>query len=131
MKPKNFDTAKELIEQYRSISLQLIKDKWKMNAVTTLYDITGFGNIKTCTLCAAVGRDIDGAVMCNRCIYNYFTEDAHIACNADENAPTYAAILYAQDPEQLLSAILRRADHIESILWRLYSNVSPRKSICG
>jgi len=57
MRVKNYKQAEELVNRYRSITLDKINVFWNAgnyrNAHSTANNLTGYGDIHTCTLCKA------------------------------------------------------------------------------
>lgn len=106
---KNIKEARELIQRYREITLEEIKECWNVfthkPAFYTARSLTGFGTWAACTLCRAV------SVKCTDCIYVF-----EIGCGKNGNKPTYQAIEQAKSPEALLTAFRNRADHIEKLI---------------
>lgn len=113
---KNLEAAKELVELYRSITIEQLEEVYNKlyigdNTVyfeDVLHEITGFGSTKTCHLC----KPINGH--CPDCIHGGEENcTAECPCIYDE---TYENITDAESIEDLYDAIQARADYIESLI---------------
>lgn len=76
MQVKNLDAAKQLVNEYRSITLEQIEkvadniDSDDEFGLSVLRNITGFGSINTCILCSAMGHPLPER--CEGCIHSFF-----------------------------------------------------------
>jgi len=118
MKPKNIEEAKALVERYESITIEEIEAELNVrkNWGLTRYSLTGFGHVKTCSLCLKVGNNGSGDPNCNDCIYS--NAGFYYTCHKRENTETYDDIGNANTSSDLLQAYRNRAEHIKSILKR-------------
>lgn len=115
----NLKEAEKLVEKYRSLTLDTLQ--WKASKMphdrmhSVLYEYTGFGVPRTCTLCNWVGPESPPLItsVCPKCIYKVCTRDR---CKTGCNKPTYDMIIYATTPKELYDAINARADHLEKIV---------------
>jgi ferredoxin len=104
---KNVESAKELVKKYRSITLEDLRNHYNVDNVELLGNITGFGNLYTCSLCKACN------LSCPSCIWTLTTEhDDGYPCVTD----TYRNIRSARTLEDLLDAIDERADELEDLI---------------
>lgn len=115
---KNLESAKELVELYRSITIEQLKEVY--NKLYTedgayfegvIHEITGFGSVRTCHLC----KPING--FCPDCIHGQGESYTMVCpCINDE---TYENIENAESIQDLYDAIQARADYIESLIKRV------------
>jgi len=127
-KPINLKEARELVQIYRSITLESLTKRWndfmeKQDEEVELDDAipeilgTGFNepNDKEngCILCKPVR--IDGN--CVGCLYqtapNY---EPYACCWNSEHELTFRAIIDSENLQQLFVAVKERANHLESII---------------
>ena len=111
---KNLQAAKELIETYRSISIETLEElyEWFGSHGIGAYimeDLTGFGCRQTCPLCQGV--------TCNECIWFQNANGDYVSSPCTKHI-TFSQIQYANNPKSLKAALLARAD----ILEELYEN---------
>lgn len=122
----NIKSAQELLELYKTITLDWIKAEY--NRLSKIQDlpiyghnvlelITGFGDYKKCKLCAEarkLTKSNDPRIFCKCCIYNddHF-KDFHCI---DE---TYHAICNASNPEEIFKTMKKRAEYLEKIIIKL------------
>ena len=112
----NIQATKELIEKYRIITLEDIKDvevsTIGFTSVHIAERLTGFGSTLRCTLCQAVKG-------CSDCIHNVGTLSS-IAFDGYRASlcitKTYYSIVESETPEELLYAFGERADYLSSLL---------------
>ena len=113
---KNIEAAKELVELYRNITIEQLKEVYEKLCENgediffedVLHDITGFGSISSCHLC----QPIEGR--CSQCIHGEgLATTGGSPCIYDE---TYENITDAESIEDLYDAIQDRADYIESLI---------------
>lgn len=126
---KNLEAAKKLLKKYRSITLEAITKKWNELVYTdgeeVLSSITGFGAIKTCSLCRCVGYHDSNFLYeepnCVNCIYTAFYNE--LALEGHDYPcilhKSYHAISSAKTPEELFDAIHNRADYLEKVIKEL------------
>lgn len=128
-KPKilNVKEAKELVARYRAITLEDIDSnkEFSLTMSSILHAITGFSNLNTCTLCTAVGCKWNN-IKCDNCIHiiNSPREipecgimDEKYPCNMPGSSEeTYEAIESADSAKELLEAVAKRADYLESVI---------------
>jgi hypothetical protein len=106
MKPKNIEEFKALVEIYENITLVKIKEIWHNESYFNVRNITGFGDISTCTLCRKVKATIVN-YRCENCVY-----EISLGCLSFRNKVSYYRIINAQTPRQLLAAFRNRAKHL-------------------
>lgn len=108
------ETAKRLVQAYKSITLEQLEKEWDDYGEETLSKITGFGSTKDCPICSKA------EVHCSRCIHKYrtdvnlFIETGDCYC-MDEN---YREMSDAETPKDLYDAIQRRIAYFEEIFER-------------
>lgn len=106
MTPINIDEFKALIEKYESLTLEDLIE-------TPLRELTGFGNIKDCKLCARVNSD------CDICVYR-LTNPLNAACMQGKNKESYDNIaMHAHRPfhaQQVYDAIQQRIVRMKQII---------------
>lgn len=106
----NLKEAKELLEKYKSITLEELRPKFKLykhrKGRSVLESVTGFGTIY-CILCKSVYS------ICNNCIYS-FREDyePYIPC-VDI---IYNEMESASSAEELFNAIQKRISYLNHII---------------
>lgn len=82
---KNLEAAKELLERYRNVTLEELKQVFKdfqenyqecdiIDGDTVLNVLTGFGDPSTCLLCKAVNG------VCEDCVYSFRINEENIPC---------------------------------------------------
>lgn len=117
----NIKAAKKLVKDYRAITEQQLRDvaeknrlDIKLKANEIIHNITGFGSIIDCTLCAEAWKLRKGSLLskCNYCIYPP-------KINYNCTTKTYKAIEKAKQFKSLLRAVNNRADYIEEIIKNL------------
>jgi len=122
MRVKNYKQAEELVNRYRSVSLEEIEKVWNEEyhypAREAAHSLTGFSQTDTCTLCLGA-RTKSQKHRCELCIY-----DGFLNCLNDDGESTYQAIKHAGSPISLLVAFKNRADYIVQVL-----NKKRRKQI--
>lgn len=115
------DAALKLVDKYRSITLEELKELGKDNHCDIphciLKMITGFGDTRTCSICQSVN------VECNNCIYSFKKpkQDDWYYCLDDI---TFGNICDSKTYEELLEAINKRADYIEDLVNRIKNDNS-------
>ena len=110
MKPVNLETAKELLEAYKNITLEDLEELFSENPTWDGHDvlnvITGFGN-SDCMLCQSANCN------CNACIYSFRLSIEYQTPCIDI---IYNKIDYSQCAEQLFEAIQQRISYITHII---------------
>lgn len=114
------DAALKLVDKYRSITLEELKESEKDDGgapCDILGRITGFGDTRTCSICQSVN------VECNNCIYSFKKpkQDDWYYCIEDI---TYGNIYDSESYEELLEAINKRADYIEDLVNKIKNDNS-------
>lgn len=83
---KNLEAAKELLERYKNVTLEELKQVFKdlqenyqedddiVDGDTVLNALTGFGDPSTCLLCKAVNG------FCEDCIYSFRINEESVPC---------------------------------------------------
>lgn len=116
---KNIEAAKELVELYRNITIEQLKEVYEKLCENgediffedVLHDITGFGSISSCHLC----QPIEGR--CSQCIHGQgLATTGGSPCIYHE---TYENIADSGSIHELYNAIQDRADYIESLIKKL------------
>lgn len=116
---KNIEAAKELVELYRNITIEQLKEVYEELCESRediffediLHDITGFGSIASCHLC----QPIEGH--CSQCIHGEgLATTGASPCTYHE---TYENIEESGSIHELYNAIQDRADYIESLIKKL------------
>lgn len=106
----NLREAKELLEKYKSITLEQLEEAFEENpysvGVEIINEITGFGRLTTCMLCLAV----EG--LCRNCIYSFRYSEGIIPC-VDI---TYSAIYHATNAKNLFAAIQKRINYLTHVI---------------
>jgi len=119
MKPINIKAAKSLVSRYERITLREIEEISKhsrfagFNAIYISEQLTGFGDVDTCSLCKTI-KEIEGTADCRYCIY-----EVECGCQNGSNYDSYYAIYKATTPKELHAAFRARAKHIKGILEKL------------
>ena len=114
---RNSEEFKKLILRYESITLEEIEECWENIKYFNICfadvkrKLTGFGSTGSCVLCK--GYYCVGEISCN-CLYARNKDT--VSCLKGKHKPTYDAIYYANDSEDLLLAYKNRAKHIREIL---------------
>lgn len=116
----NLKEAKELLEKYKSITLEELKEKYeKKYAYTTgfhvLNAITGFGSIKDCILCQKV------YCRCCNCIYSFRIDNKKLKGPCVDII--YQEMMSALSAEELFNAIQKRISYLTKVIqWYENSN---------
>lgn len=114
---KNLEAAKELVELYRSITIEQLEKVYQelcdekdggIHYEDVLHSITGFGRTTSCHLCKPIGS------YCPNCIHGQW-EDCTADCPCIYNE-TYENIADAESIEDLYHAIQDRADYLENLI---------------
>jgi len=121
MQVKNLDAAKQLVNEYRSITLEQIEkvadniDSDDGFGLSVLRNITGFGSINTCILCSAMGHPLPER--CEGCIHSFF-ENGYENCDGYMCVidKTYDDIESSKSACELLNAVRKRADYLDSLI---------------
>jgi len=139
MKTLNIDTAKLLVNRYRSITIAEIEDtttkialplSYKTNVKeygkTIMYLLTGFG--KYCVLCGKAhelfikSNSFNGFRGYSKCIYCIYSKNVKYLspkCMYGKNAKSYNRIACAKTAKELHKAIRLRANHIEKLIKKI------------
>ncbi len=114
----NLKEAKELVEKYRSITLEQITEYWNSMSVAEQFSkaekkkmlkrLTGFGQATYCSLCKQIYLS-----NCETCIYEIITDSV---CYAGDNSSTYRKIADFTSCTELLQAYRKRADYLQSLI---------------
>lgn len=137
MKNTNEEAFLELINTYKSITREMIKEDVDamFESMKPFYDTsdptyvgydylsckTGFGRYDSCTLCQATvdpeERDHDARHNCSRCLYIIVTDKQ---CDRGINAATYQKMrntccFSPTAQEQLYKAVRDRIEHMEKV----------------
>lgn len=112
-KTLNIEEFKALIETYRNLTLEKIKElsaeqaSFKANSIMNIY--SGFGNPESCTLCISNKKLNSSNKLCPHCVW---FNGSWVDCSNDN----YKAIYRAQGSEELLSLIQERVVLMEERL---------------
>lgn len=105
---KNLKEAKELLEMYKSITLEQLEEDYEKDPFLSGFDIlnkiTGFGNTTSCILCKAVDEG------CINCIYSFRIDE--IPC-LDK---IYIEMNKATSAEELYNAIQKRISYLTHVI---------------
>ena len=106
----NLKEAKELLEKYKSITLEQLEKiydevdlKW---GDAVLSEITGFGKTNSCILCLAVNE------VCEDCVYSFRIQERSVPC-LDK---IYNEISKAKNAEDLFVAIQKRINYLSNVI---------------
>ena len=128
----NIDASKELVKLYRSITYEQVQSHISLLQInypalsedyfiqTVIRQLTGFGTTH-CSLCVSADKlrleDLNGSVnKCHHCIYcNNNNHVTYTFCKYDYYN-TYESIENAKSIEELITAINKRADLLESLI---------------
>jgi hypothetical protein len=131
----NIDAAKELVKLYRSITYEQVQSHISLLQINypalsednciqiVILQLTGFGT-SSCLLCVSADKlrleDLNGSVnKCHHCIYcNNNNLVTYTFCKYDYYN-TYESIENAKSIEELITAINKRANLIESLIKKL------------
>lgn len=106
---KNLKKAKELLEKYKSITLEQLEHRYKKHpgykGKLIMHTITNFGTIY-CILCNSVN------VICSDCIYSFRSEKPSLQCMDI----IYKEISYAKSAEELFNAIQKRISYLTHVI---------------
>lgn len=107
---KNLKEAKELLEKYKSITLEQLEKDYKENPILVGFDflnkITGFGDTNSCILCTAVNEG------CVNCIYSFRIDERPFPC-LDK---IYIEMDRATSAEELFNAIQKRISYLTHVI---------------
>lgn len=108
---KNLKEAKELLEKYKSITLEELEEKYKKYAYVTGYHvmnaITGFGNIKDCIICHKV------CSICSNCVYSFRLDVQRVSPCIDT---IYREMSEALSAKELFNAIQKRISYLTHVI---------------
>ena len=111
---KNIEAAKELLEKYKSITLEQLIQKYKifapkrfhlMEGRSIMRSITGFGS-PHCILC------IGANCICKNCIYSFRYSQREVPCRDI----IYKEMENATSAEELFNAIQKRISYLTHII---------------
>ena len=105
----NLDEFIKLIETYKSITLEFLKEKWFRNGFYTMENITGFGDINKCILCQST-------ILCFKCIYTVLLSKSSETLYNCINSNFYQKIYTAKSPETLYKTLQGRIKFMEKLL---------------
>ena len=114
MNMDNMNAAEKLLKRYETITLEEIEECFKSHKHSSARKLTGFGSVRTCTLC------VDVNLLCNKCIYNILEDSPEYGwkCNRGSLKRTYFKIHNSNTPEDLLVAFRQRAKLLRFIIRR-------------
>lgn len=111
---KNLKEAKELLEKYKSITLEQLTQKYKIFALKyfhlkegrqVMYSITRFGSPR-CILC------IGANCICENCIYSFRNSQREVPCIDI----IYEEMENATSAEELFNAIQKRISYLTHVI---------------
>ena len=114
----NLKEAKELLERYKSITLEQLEKAYGKEIPFKMGDevlnkITGFGKTYSCILCLAVNE------VCENCIYSFRLQERNTPC-LDK---IYNEMCNALNAEDLFAAIQKRISYLTNVIqWYENSN---------
>ena len=115
---KNLEVAKELLEKYKSVTLEELEQVFKdLQESQEVYDhiidgdmvlntITGFGETYTCLLCKAVNG------ICKDCIYSFRLNERPIPCIDI----IYRRICNSETAEELYQYLQQRISYLSHVI---------------
>lgn len=107
---KNLKAAKELLEKYKSITLEQLEEDYEGDFIPLGFDIlnkiTGFGETTSCILCKAVNG------VCVNCIYSFRISGRKVPC-LDE---IYKEMENATSAEELYNALQKRISYLTHVI---------------
>ena len=117
---KDLKAAKELLEKYKSITLEELERDYKryraINGKQVMYNITNFGSI-FCIICKSAN------MICSNCIYSFRKEEPVLQCMDI----IYKEMENAKSAEELFNAIQKRISYLNHIIeW--YETFSSKTS---
>lgn len=124
----NIKAAKDLLERYKNITLEKLKneydDKIHLYPKHVLQDLTGFGATTTCTLCLAAAELVSSTTSgtyCHKCVHsiNKINEGEFYCLDS-----TYEAIYEAKTIEELYDAIQLRIQVLENQIKLYYDQIN-------
>ena len=106
---KNIEAAKELLEKYKSITLEQLKKEYKrykhINGKLVMYNITSFGSV-FCIICKSASNS------CSNCIYSFIDKKPARQCMDI----IYKEMEKATSAEELFNAIQKRISYLTHII---------------
>lgn len=106
---KNLKAAKELLEKYKSITLEQLEKEYKKYTFIlgkqVMHNITDFGTIY-CIICESASHN------CSNCIYSFRDEKSALQCMDI----IYREISYAKSAEELYNAIQKRINYLTHVI---------------
>lgn len=114
----NLKEAKELLEKYKSITLEQLEEAYNGEFLfgmgdEVLNEITGFGRNDSCMLCLAVNE------VCENCIYSFRLPSESAPCIDG----IYDEMCNALNAEDLFVAIQKRISYLTKVIkWYENSN---------
>ena len=115
---KNLEAAKELLEWYKNVTLEELKQVFKdlqenyqegddiVDGDTVLNALTGFGEPHTCLLCRAVNE------ICEDCIYSFRLSERPIPCIDI----IYHRICNSETAEELYQYLQQRISYLSHVI---------------
>ena len=131
----NIDAAKELVKLYRSITYEQVQSHISLLQInypalsedfciqSAIQQLTGFGT-SSCLLCVSAEKlrleDLNGSFnKCHYCIYSNNNNRVNYTFCKYDYYNTYGRIEIAKSIEELIIAINKRANLIESLIKKL------------
>lgn len=114
---KNLEAAKELLEKYKNVTLEELKQVFKnfqenyqegdiIDGHIVLNTITGFGETSTCLLCRSVNE------VCEDCVYSFRLNERNIPCLD----VIYDRICNSTTAEELYQYLQQRISYLSHII---------------
>ena len=106
---KNLKEAKELLEKYKSITLEQLEAMYSKGdkGHKILFKITGFGTTNSCMLCLSVNE------ICDDCIYSFRIYNENDVPCLDK---IYEEMSEATSAEELFNALQKRISYLTHII---------------
>ena len=129
---KNINAARQLLEKYESITLEMITEIWERledsdahpffsnSGSSVLKELTGFGSLVKCLLCTEARQLAqqteyaqNNPAYCFHCIYVNNTQklDSYL-CVED----TYRNLMHAETPQEIYSALQLRIEFLQKAI---------------
>ena len=106
---KNIEAAKELLEKYKSITLEQLEHRYKKHpgykGKLIMQTFTDFGTVY-CILCKSANR------VCSNCIYSFINEKPTLQCMDS----IYKEMSNSISAEELFNAIQKRISYLTHII---------------
>ena len=113
----NIEAAKELLTLYKSITIEQIKEKYKLykEGLRVMLHLTGFSSDTQCKLCIsakAIAKSSVSIIQCSHCIYSLVSEKKSFHCLNK----TYNKLAYSDTPETTYETLQERIKFLEETI---------------